>query len=131
MTAVRRHDPHRDPVPLVFDSPHSGTGYPPDFDHAAPRALMRQAEDTYVAELYAAAPARGATLVEATFPRAYVDPNRHVSDIDQQLRETAWPGAVTASRKTGLGVGLVWRLAEGGRADACAPTLGGRGAAAH
>jgi len=114
VTAVRRHDPHHDPVPLVFDSPHSGTVYPPDFDHAAPRALVRQAEDTYVAELYAAAPARGATLVEATFPRAYIDPNRHVSDIDPQLLATAWPGAVTASRKTELGVGLVWRLAEGG-----------------
>ena len=68
MTAVRRHDPKVAPIPLVFDSPHSGTDYPADFDHSVPRAMVRQAEDTHVAELYRAAPAQGATLVEALFP---------------------------------------------------------------
>jgi N-formylglutamate amidohydrolase len=75
---------------------------------------VRQAEDTHVAELYAAAPELGATLVEALFPRAYIDPNRHVADIDPQLLDQAWPGPVTPSRKTDLGIGLVWRLAHGG-----------------
>jgi len=114
MTVVRRHDPKGPAIPLVFDSPHSGTDYPADFDHVAPRAIVRQAEDTHVALLYRAAPARGATLIEALFPRAYIDPNRHVSDIDAALLDGAWPGPVTASRKTELGIGLVWRLAEGG-----------------
>ena len=45
MTVVRRHDPQGPPIPLVFDSPHSGTDYPPDFDHVAPRAIVRQAEE--------------------------------------------------------------------------------------
>jgi N-formylglutamate deformylase len=114
MDAVRRHDPQRVAIPLVLDSPHSGTAYPSDFDHAAPRAIVRQAEDTYVAELYAAAPRLGATLIEALFPRAYIDPNRHVSDIDPQLLNEAWPDPVAPSRKTELGIGLVWRLAHGG-----------------
>lgn len=114
MTAVRRHDPKVAPIPLVFDSPHSGTDYPADFEHCVPRAVVRQAEDTYVAELYRSAPAQGATLVEAMFPRAYIDPNRHVADIDAQLLAGAWPGPVNVSRKTELGIGLVWRLAEGG-----------------
>jgi N-formylglutamate amidohydrolase len=114
MNVVRRHDPRRAPIPLVLDSPHSGTEYPADFDYLPPRAIVRQAEDTHVAELYAAAPEFGATLVEALFPRAYIDPNRHVADIDPQLLMDVWPGAITPSRKTELGIGLVWRLAHGG-----------------
>ncbi|MEO8741140.1 MAG: N-formylglutamate amidohydrolase [Casimicrobiaceae bacterium] len=114
MTVVRRHDPPGPPIALVLDSPHSGTQYPADFDHWVPRATARQAEDTHVAQLYGAAPAHGATLVEALFPRAYIDPNRHVADIDEKLLDGAWPGPVTVSRKTELGIGLVWRLAEGG-----------------
>jgi N-formylglutamate deformylase len=114
VTVVRRHDPRSSPVPLVLDSPHSGTEYPADFDHLPPRAIVRQAEDTHVAKLYAAAPEFGATLVEALFPRAYIDPNRHVADIDQELLTDVWPGAITPSRKTELGIGLVWRLAHGG-----------------
>src|SRR5450755_2221460 len=114
MNVVRRHDPRSSPIPLVLDSPHSGTQYPADFDHLPSRAQVRQAEDTHVADLYASAPGLGATLVEALFPRAYIDPNRHVADIDLQLIAGAWPGTVTPSRKTELGIGLVWRLAHGG-----------------
>ena len=114
MKSVRRHDPQRAPIPLVLDSPHSGTVYPSDFEHAAPRALVRQAEDTYVAELYVAAPSVGATLIEALFPRAYIDPNRHLSDIDPQLLADEWSDPITPSRKSELGIGLVWRLARGG-----------------
>ena len=83
--SVRRHDPVAAPIPLVLDSPHSGTAYPDDFDHLPPRDVVRQAEDTHVEALYAAAPAMGATLIEALFPRSYIDPNRHHSDIDSAL----------------------------------------------
>jgi N-formylglutamate amidohydrolase len=112
--AVRQHEPGGQPIPLVLDSPHSGTAYPDDFDHLPPRAIVRQAEDTHVEALYAAAPAIGATLIEALFPRAYIDPNRHRSDIDPELLADAWTGPITLSRKTELGIGLVWRLAHGG-----------------
>jgi len=114
MQTVRCHDPQRATIPLVLDSPHSGTAYPADFEHAAPRALVRQAEDTYVAELYSMAPAMGATLIEALFPRAYIDPNRDLSDIDPLLFADEWPDPITPSRKSELGIGLVWRLARGG-----------------
>ncbi len=46
-----RADPKTAEVPLVFDSPHSGTDYPEDFDHTCPRHVLRTAEDTYVHEL--------------------------------------------------------------------------------
>ena len=112
--AVRQHEPGGQPIPLVFDSPHSGTAYPDDFDHLPPRDIVRQAEDTHVEALYAAAPAIGATLIEALFPRAYIDPNRHRSDIDPELLADAWTEPIAPSRKTELGIGLVWRLAHGG-----------------
>jgi N-formylglutamate deformylase len=102
------------PIPLVLDSPHSGTAYPADFDHLPPRDVVRQAEDTHVEALYAAAPSLGATLIEALFPRAYIDPNRHHADIDPALLADAWTGPMMPSRKTELGIGLVWRLAHGG-----------------
>jgi len=101
-------------LPLVLDSPHSGETYPDDFDHAPPRPIVRRAEDTHVGRLYAAAPACGATLIEARFPRAYIDPNRSLDDIDPALIADTWPRPLTPSRKTELGIGLVWRLAEGG-----------------
>ena len=110
----RRHAPGASAIPLIFDSPHSGEDYPEDFDHAPPRAEVRQAEDTHVARLYACAPRHGATLLEALFPRAYIDLNRSLADIDPALIAGAWPGPVVTSRKTVQGIGLVWRVARNG-----------------
>lgn len=104
---VRR--PEGAALPIVVDSPHSGAVYPPDFDYAAPFERLRQGEDLYVDRLYANAPRQGATLVAAQFPRAYVDPNRVLADIDEALLDVPWPGPVAAGPKTALGIGLVWR----------------------
>jgi len=109
-----RHDPPGAAIALVLDSPHSGEWYPDDLDHAPPRDVVRQAEDTHVARLWSAAPAHGATLIEARFPRAYIDANRSLADIDADLLADAWPEPIAPSRKTQQGIGLVWRLARGG-----------------
>jgi N-formylglutamate amidohydrolase len=106
-----RADPKAAEVPLVFDSPHSGTDYPRDFDYICPLSVLRTAEDTYVHELYAAAPAHGATLIGAYFPRSYIDANRDVSDLDQALLDAPWPGKLNPGVKTKLGMGLIRRLA--------------------
>ena len=111
---LRRHAPRAPAIALVLDSPHSGEAYPDDFDHAPPRAIVRQAEDTHVARLWRHAPAVGATLVEALFPRAYVDANRSLADIDPELLDGPWPEPLVPSRKTAQGIGLVWRLARDG-----------------
>jgi N-formylglutamate deformylase len=100
-------------LPIVIDSPHSGTDYPEDFASRLSGLALRQGEDTWVHELYASAPRHGATLLAAGFPRAYIDPNRSLDDIDEALLSEAWPGRVTPSRKTELGIGLVWRLMAG------------------
>ncbi len=106
-----RSDPRDSEVPLVFDSPHSGTDYPEDFDHTCPRHVLRTAEDTYVHELYGAAPGHGATLIGALFPRSYIDANRHLADIDQALLAEPWPHPLNPGVKTKLGMGLIRRLA--------------------
>ena len=105
---------HDHDVPVVFDSPHSGTAYPADFDAIVPHLTLRRAEDTHVEALYAAAPDHGAILIAADFPRSYIDANRSLLDIDAALLETAWPGPINVSRKTEKGIGLVWRLLDTG-----------------
>ena len=112
--AFERHEPTVAAIPLVLDSPHSGERYPDDFDHAPPRALVRQGEDTHVARLWAHATAHGATLIEAHFPRAYIDANRSLDDVDAELLADAWHTPLAPSRKSELGIGLCWRLARGG-----------------
>jgi N-formylglutamate deformylase len=101
-------------VPLVLDSPHSGVDYPEDFHSAVAAERLRQAEDTFVDELYASGPSLGATLITAAFPRSYIDPNRSLLDIDASLMEAPWPGPCVPSRKTQLGCGLIWRLLDSG-----------------
>ena len=105
-----RANPKTTEVPLVFDSPHSGTDYPEDFDYICPRSVLRTAEDTYVHELYAAAPAHGATLIGALFPRSYIDANRHLADIDQALLAEPWPHPLNPGVKTKLGMGRFWDI---------------------
>ena len=106
--------PRATALPLLFDSPHSGTDYPDDFHHVAPRAQLRISEDSFVDELYASAPDYGAVLIGALFPRIYVDPNRSALDIDPALLDEAWPGDSDPGPKCDLGVGLIWRLCPPG-----------------
>lgn len=97
------------PIPLVFDSPHSGQHYPVDFGFSCDKAQLRMAEDTDIDDLYDFTPALGATLVCAEFPRSYLDPNRRVEDIDTSLIDGHWPHPVYPSLKTKSGIGLIWR----------------------
>lgn len=102
--------PTQSPVlPLVCDSPHSGTTYPDDFGYEVPFELLRRGEDTDVDALWAQVPAVGGTLISANFPRTYIDPNRAVDDIDPALLDGQWAGPLTPSEKSRLGYGLIWQ----------------------
>lgn len=101
-------------VPLVCDSPHSGTFYPDDYRHAVPRELLRRGEDTHVEALWRDVPAVGGTLLHAHFPRTYIDANRNEDDLDPELLAQAWPGPLAPSEKSRLGFGLVWRNVRAG-----------------
>lgn len=100
--------------PLVFDSPHSGTAYPPDFAHTCPLAALRRVEDTHVERLYSFVPELGASWLEALFPRSYLDVNRALSDMDPALLAEPWTDPVEASSKVRLGKGLIWRTLDDG-----------------
>lgn len=103
---IRR--PNSAALPLVFDSPHSGTDYPEDFEHIAPLGELRKAEDAFVDELFAAAVDHGAVFLRALFPRSYVDPNRAANDLDPALIDGKWPGPIAPTPKCVLGLGLLW-----------------------
>ena len=103
------HRPVGESLPLVCDSPHSGTFYPDDFRAAVPHAVLRQGEDTHVDRLWADAPGHGATLIAANFPRTYIDPNRSLADLDPQLMDGPWPDTLLPGEKSRLGYGLIWR----------------------
>ena len=86
-------------IPLVLDSPHSGRKFPGDFGAAVSETELRGGEDCYVDELYAAAPAMGAPLLCALWPRTYLDPNRNAGDVDLDLIDGPWPGEYLPSGK--------------------------------
>ncbi len=109
-----RTDPSGDRLPVVFDSPHSGRCYPTDFVHACPASLLRQAEDAHVEDLFAQAPAYGATLLYALFPRSVIDVNRAIDDIDPEILDGPWPGPLHPTEKSSFGMGLVRTLVRPG-----------------
>jgi len=108
------HPPKEVTAPLVFDSPHSGQDYPPDFDYACDFADLVGTEDRFVDELFSDAPQYGAPLLRALFPRCYIDVNRAVDDIDPALFEHPWPlsefGAINPTNRSDAGIGLIRRL---------------------
>ncbi len=109
-----RSDPIGRRLPVLFDSPHSGVSYPRDFAFTCPLATLRQAEDTYVEELFAQAPEHGATLLCALFPRSYIDANRAIDDIDPALLDGPWPEPLNPTEKSALGIGLIRTLCRPG-----------------
>jgi N-formylglutamate deformylase len=104
-------------VPVVFASPHSGKNYPPAFLAAArldPLAL-RRSEDSFVDELFGAAPAHGAPLLLATFPRAWCDPNREAWELDPAMFEDPLPAWVNSrSPRVQAGLGTIARIVSSG-----------------
>ncbi len=100
-------------VPLVFASPHSGAAYPDDFvlDSPLDDVTIRRSEDAFVDEIFGDAPAMGAPLLRALFPRAYVDPNREPFELDPEMFEDALPEYVNAaSPRVAAGLGTVARV---------------------
>jgi N-formylglutamate deformylase len=102
-------------LPIVFDSPHSGIAMPADFDTIASREALHTSWDAFVDELWAAVPEHGGVLIGAHFPRAYIDANRAVTDIDAQLLTEPWPTPLAPQKYTLRGMGLIRRDALPGQ----------------
>jgi N-formylglutamate deformylase len=105
--------PKAAPVPLVFDSPHSGLTIPEDFHPAVTPDLVLTSADTHVDALFDFAPSLGAPLLSAHFPRSFMDVNRSRQDMDLALIEGEWPELVRESASAKRGMGLIWRFAWG------------------
>ena len=111
--------PARQSMPVVFCSPHSGNDYTPTFLATVKADLisLRQLEDSFVDELFAAAPEHGAPLLRALFPRAFIDPNREPYELDPEMFEEPLPEhANTTSFRVSGGLGTIARLTTSGAA---------------
>ncbi|MEM7223697.1 MAG: N-formylglutamate amidohydrolase [Pseudomonadota bacterium] len=109
--------PSRQTMPLVFASPHSGNRYPEAFVAASKldRLMLRRSEDSFVDEIFGAAPNLGAPLLRALFPRAYVDPNREPFELDPGMFDEPLPAyANTRSPRVAAGLGTIARVVANG-----------------
>ncbi len=110
------HRPQVPAVPVVFDSPHSGTVFPADFGSIVPERILRRVQDNFVDDLFYDVLEYGASLLCAHFPRSYIDPNRAQDDLDSRLLSEAWPEPLRPTDKSRLGHGLIWRACPTDRA---------------
>jgi N-formylglutamate deformylase len=99
--------------PVVFNSPHSGSIYPPAFLSAARLDLtqLRRSEDSFVDQLFTGVVRRGFPLMRAHFPRCYVDVNREPYELDPRMFDGRLPSfANTRSMRVAGGLGTVARV---------------------
>jgi len=106
-------------APVVFSSPHSGRRYPKAFvaqSRLTPQ-MLRRSEDSFVDEIFAAAPDFGTPMLRALFPRAYVDANREAFELDPEMFDGPLPDFVrTRSPRVAAGLGTVPRVVADGEA---------------
>lgn len=109
--------PDEQRVPVVFSSPHSGCHYPEEFlaQSALDPETLRRSEDSFIDDLFAAAPAHGAPILSARFPRAYIDINREAYELDPAMFDDPLPSYVnTDSPRVNAGLGTIARVVATG-----------------
>jgi N-formylglutamate amidohydrolase len=117
--ALDYRPPRRQTAPVVVASPHSGSVYPARFlaQTAVSLAALRRAEDAFVDELFAAAPALGMPLLAARFPRSFVDANREPYELDPGMFEGPLPRPLNhRTTRVAAGLGMIPRVAASGEA---------------
>lgn len=106
--------PEHSRIPLLLSCPHSGRLIPQDFTPSCSVDELGRMTDPEVDILVSSAPQCGASLLAANFPRAYIDANRALTDLDPALLATPWPTPLMPSPRTLQGLGLVRRLCRTG-----------------
>ncbi len=98
--------PDRLAAPLVLASPHSGRVYPEAFVNRSSQSLnvLRQNEDAYIDELLGFAKQLDIPLLNANFPRCYVDVNRAPDEIPVSWQK---PGAAPSTARAEIGLGVI------------------------
>ncbi len=114
-------------VPFVFNSPHSGRTYPPSFLQSSnlDSGQIRCSEDFHVDGLFQDVVRIGAPLVQAHFPRAYLDANREPYELDAKLFKEKLPAySNRKSVRVACGLGTIARVvAESREIYKIKPTL--------
>lgn len=101
---------------VIFSSPHSGRRYTADFlaqTQLDPLAI-RSSEDAFVDLLFDAATKFGAPLITALAPRAFIDLNRAIDELDPAVIDGVARGMHNPRVSSGLGV--IPRVVANGRA---------------
>jgi N-formylglutamate amidohydrolase len=93
------------PSKWLITSPHSGHYYPRDFilKSKLDSQQLRLSEDMHIDALLADAPQAGASLLLATYPRAYVDLNREPYELDASMFSDQLPDFVNKDSTRVLG----------------------------
>jgi N-formylglutamate amidohydrolase len=107
------HLPTEQTVPFVFNSPHSGRYYPPEFLAATclGEEDIRRSEDLVVDRLFAPVVRLGAPLMSAVYPRAYIDVNREPYELDPKMFAGRLPSfANVRSLRVAGGLGTIPRV---------------------
>src|SRR5579859_6082497 len=116
-SVLRIEAPAEQVLPMVLASPHSGRDYPADFvaQSALDPSTLRRSEDSFVDELFAGAPRKGAPLLCALFPRAYLDVNRDAYELDPTMFDGPLPDWVqTDTPRVAAGLGTIARQVASG-----------------
>lgn len=114
-----RIGPDVPPSPIVFSVPHAGRAYSAELLAASrlPREKLEMLEDPWVDRLAEQAIACRMVAIVAQTPRAEIDLNRDVREIDpDSIAGRLPPGGIVESARTRGGLGLVpWRLTGSGQ----------------
>jgi N-formylglutamate amidohydrolase len=105
-------------APIIFNSPHSGSAYPPEFLSASRIDLagLRRSEDSFMEELIGDLSQRGFPTVRVNFPRSYVDVNREPYELDPRMFSGRLPSfANTRSMRVAGGLGTIPRVVGDGQ----------------
>jgi N-formylglutamate amidohydrolase len=103
---------------LVFASPHSGRHYPASLMEATQLdgLSIRQSEDGYVDQLIAGGPTKGASLIAATYGRAYLDVNRSPLELDPDMFDGDLPmDRLRGSARVSAGLGVIAKIVGEGQ----------------
>lgn len=100
---------------MVFASPHSGRSYGQRFlqDTVLSEMAIRSSEDAFVDELYSDVTHFGVPFLTARAPRAFVDLNRAVDELDPALIDGVRAGG--NSPRVASGLGVIPRVVANGR----------------
>ncbi|MEL7026742.1 MAG: N-formylglutamate amidohydrolase [Pseudomonadota bacterium] len=115
-TAYTLEMPEARTTPVVFASPHSGRDYSWSFLRRSvlDERVIRSSEDAFVDLLFGCAPEFGAPLLACTAPRAFIDVNRSLDELDSALIEGV--GKSAHNPRVASGLGVVPRVVANGRA---------------